>query len=282
MIGLSTYAFFWQHSERAPHPLDLPAMLRRTRELDAQVFQICDYAPLLRCSDAELCALRQLAAELGIVLELGTRGVLPEHLENFLRLADTLAVKVVRSMVNTAEHRPSLAEAQRLLAQVLPAYEASGVRIALETYEQLSTRDLVSLVEAIGSTSLGICLDPANCVAALEYPRDVIDRCAPYVLDVHVKDFAFTRRGGWVGFTLEGVELGIGLLDYDYLMKKVDPEARGINRVLEHWLTWRNDFAETQRIENLWNVNNLAYLRRHDAEMRAINGDSCGIKSEKE
>ena len=263
MIGLSTYAFFWQHSERAPHALDLPAMLRRTRELNAEVFQICDYAPLLRYSDAELRALSKLAAELGIVLELGTRGILPEHLEKFLRLADTLAVKLVRSMVNSAEHRPSMAEAQLLLAQVLPAYEASGVKIALETYEQLSSRDLVSLVEAVGSTSLGICLDPANCVAALEYPRDVIDRCAPYVANVHVKDFAFTRRGGWVGFTLEGVELGSGLLDYNYLMKKVDPEARGINRVVEHWLTWQDNFAETQRIENLWNVNNLAYLKRH-------------------
>lgn len=61
----------------------------------------------------------------------------------------------------------------------MPAYESAGVSLALETYEQLSSRDLVTLVEAVGSPNLGICLDPANCVAALEHPKAVIDRCAP-------------------------------------------------------------------------------------------------------
>ena len=263
MIGLGTYAFFWQHSSRASQPLDLPTMLRRTRDLDADVFQICDYQPILAYSHAELQDLKALADELGITLELGTKGIGPEHLARFLELAKTLGVKLVRSMVNTADHQPSLEEAQRLLAQALPAYESAGVKIALETYEQLSSHDLVTLVEAVASPSLGICLDPANCVAALENPRDVIDRCAPHVLNLHVKDFAFTRRGGWVGFTLEGAELGTGLLDYDYLMKAVNPEARGINCVLEHWLPWQESFEVTSRLENRWNANNLAYLRAH-------------------
>ena len=143
----------------------------------------------------------------------------------------------------------------------MPAYESAGVSLALETYEQLSSSDLVTLVEVVGSPNLGICLDPANCVAALEHPRAVIDRCAPYVKNLHVKDFAFTRRGGWVGFTLEGVELGTGLLDLDYLLRTVQPEARGINCIIEHWLTWHEDFAETARLENLWNARNLARLR---------------------
>ena len=143
----------------------------------------------------------------------------------------------------------------------MPAYEASGVSLALETYEQLSSTDLVALVESVGSRRLGICLDPANCVANLEHPVAVIDRCAPYVANLHVKDFAFTRRGGWVGFTLEGVELGKGLLPYDYMIEKVDPEARGINQVVEHWLTWQEDYATTARLENAWNAHNLARMR---------------------
>jgi sugar phosphate isomerase/epimerase len=176
-----------------------------------------------------------------------------------------LGAKIVRSMLYTPEHRPSLAEAERLLKQALPAYESCGVKIALETYEQLSSRNLVALVESVASPSLGICLDPANCVAALENPIDVIDRCAPYVVNMHVKDFAFTRRGGWVGFTLEGAELGTGLLDYAYLMKTVDPEARAINRIIEHWLPWQDSYDETSRRENLWNASNLAYLKSHPA-----------------
>ena len=265
MIGLSTYSFFWQHSDRAPQPLDLPAMLHKTRELDADVFQICDFRPLLDQSGAQLRDLKALAKDLGITLELGTKGIAPAHLATFLELAKALGAKLIRGMVNTPEHRPGMAEAQALLKQSLPAYEAAGVTIALETYEQLSSTDLVNLVKAVDSPSLGICLDPANCVAALENPIDVIDRCAPYVANLHVKDFAFTRRGGWVGFTLEGAELGTGLLDYEYLMSAVAPESRGINRVIEHWLPWQGEFEETRRMENLWNVNNLAYMRSHKA-----------------
>ena len=261
MIGLGTYAFFWQHSALAPEPLTLADMLRRTHEQGVGLFQICDYAPILAYSAAELRDLRVLADDLGIQLELGTRGVLPDHLTSYLGLAETLGATVVRSMINTAEHQPSLAEAESLLRTALPAYENAGVTVALETYEQVQSRDLVSLVEAVGSTNLGICLDPANSVAALENPRDVIDRCAPYVANIHVKDFAFTRRGGWVGFTLEGVPLGTGLLDFDYLLETVKPAERGINQIIEHWLPLGETIEDTIVLENTWNSSNLQYLR---------------------
>lgn len=271
MIGLGTYAFFWQHSAELPGttrpvpPIGLPEMLRRTRELGVDLFQICDYLPLLGCSAAELRELRALADELGITLELGTRGVGVDHLATFLSLAEVLGASLVRSMVNTAEHRPSMAEAEQLLRVALPAYEAAGVTLALETYEQVSSTDLVGLVEAVGSDSLGICLDPANSVAALELPKDVVERTAPHVANIHVKDFQFTRRGGWVGFTLEGAELGTGLLDYDHLVATVQPEARGITQIIEHWLPWQGDYDETVRLENLWNSHNIAYLRSKES-----------------
>ena len=261
MIGLSTYAFFWQISDRAPKPLSLEELLLRTRDLGGQVLQICDYQPLHAYSDGQLRDLKKRADDLGMTLELGTKGIKREHLANYLRMADQLGAKVIRSMVTAPDHRPTLAEAEILLRQSMPSYEASGVTVALETYEQLSSTDLVALVEAVGSKSLGICLDPANCVANLEHPIAVIDRCAPYVANLHVKDFAFTRRGGWVGFTLEGVELGKGLLPYDYMIEKVNPKARGINQVVEHWLTWQDDYEKTSRIENEWNAHNLARMR---------------------
>lgn len=261
MIGLGTYSFFWQHSSLVAEPLTLADMLRRTRELDADLFQICDYPQLLNYSAQELRELRVVADDLGIQLELGTRGVLSDHLTSFLGMAETLGATVVRSMINTADHQPSLAEAESLLRTVLPAFESAGVTVALETYEQVKSRDLVALVETIASPSLGICLDPANSVAALENPIDVIDRCAPYVANIHSKDFAFTRRGGWVGFTLEGVPLGTGLLDYDYLLEKVRPEERGINQIVEHWLPLGETIEDTIRLENTWNTSNLQYLR---------------------
>lgn len=268
LIGLGTYAFFWRHQATLPdgsrgEPIDLPEMLRRSARLGAEVFQICDYAPLVGFSAAELRGLRSLAADLGIVLELGTRGVDPAHLATYLDLAGMLSASIVRSMLFAPDSRPTLGEAERMLRTALPGYEAAVVELALETYEQVPSADLVTLVESIASPSLGICLDPANCVAALENPRDVVERCAPYVSNIHVKDFAFMRKAGWVGFELVGAPLGTGLLDYDDLVRTVDPAGRGISRIVEHWVPWQGDLAATVAIEDDWTSRNIRYLKEH-------------------
>ena len=86
----------------------------------------------------------------------------------------------------------------------MPRYEAAGVTVALETYEQVPVDTLIDIVQQVDSPALGICLDPGNCVAALETPTSTIERTAPYVRNLHVKDFAFSRKDGWVGFTFAG------------------------------------------------------------------------------
>ena len=267
-VGLGTYCFFWQHQAVLPDgatasPLGLPDMLRLSAELGAEVFQICDYAPLLSLSAGELRDLRALAADLALPLELGTRGVVPDHLASFLGLADTLGASLVRSMLYAPDSRPTLAEAERMLRVALPAFEAAGVTLTLETYEQVSSGELVGVVEQLGSDSLGICLDPANNVAGLENPRDVVERCAPYVRNIHVKDFRYVRLHGWVGFELSGAPLGEGLLDYDHLVRTVDPDTRGISRVLEHWVPWRGDLDEAIATERDWTTRNLAILKEN-------------------
>ena len=154
MIGLGSYAFFWHHWAENPDRIDLHEALRRTRAAGVDLFQICDYAPLAEMSDAELDAVRATADDLGLTLEVGTKGVDPQHLQRFLHIAGRLDAGLVRSMLFAPESRPSLAEAEQWLRSALPAFEASGVDLALETYEQVAVDDLVALVETIGSDRL--------------------------------------------------------------------------------------------------------------------------------
>lgn len=261
MIGLGSYAFFWRQSDRVADPLSLIDVLERTRELGVELFQICDYAPLLGMSATELKGASAAARDLGVRIELGTKGVGADHLAAFLRLAEIFDAALVRSMVFAPDFRPTLDDAERLLREALPSYEAAGVTLALETYEQLPTAALISLVERIGSDRLGICLDPANTVAGLELPRDVVERCAPHTKNVHAKDFAFRRQDGWVGFTYSGARMGEGLHDYPHLLRTVDPDARGINQIVEHWLPWQGDPATTASVEADWTATALDYLR---------------------
>jgi sugar phosphate isomerase/epimerase len=264
-IGISTYALFWQWQSTAEHPLDLTAMIDKVAGWKAELFQICDYPLIESFTPAELRALREHAEERGVALELGTRGVTPAHLSRYLDLARALDVTLVRSMLNTVEHRPTTAEAVALLREIMPAYEGAGVTVALETYEQVPVAGLVDVVEQVASPNLGICLDPGNSVAALELPRDTIALTADLVRNLHVKDFAFTRRDGWVGFTFAGAPLGEGLLDYDAMIAAVRPDERGINQIIEHWLPWQGDSASTITLEDQWTLHDLSYLRSKQA-----------------
>ncbi|ATE54171.1 MULTISPECIES: sugar phosphate isomerase/epimerase family protein [Actinosynnema] len=260
-IGLSTYAFFWQLSSRVEKPLTLVEVVGKTAELGVGLLQICDH-PAIEDFDAEqLRALRAAGDAAGVAFELGTRGLRPEHLRRYLDIADALGAKVLRSMVNTADHRPTPDEALADLRAIAPELAERGVDLALETYEQVSTAALVELVEGVDHPRVGICLDPANTVAALEQPGAVVDRCAKHVLNVHSKDFAFTRSEGWVGFQLAGALMGTGLLDYDHLLDRVRPDERGVNQIVEHWLPWQGDEDTTRKTEQLWTAHSVDYLR---------------------
>lgn len=259
-VGLSTYAFFWRSSEAARRPLGLPEMLAETKGLGATVFQICDYPAIESMAPAELRGLRDYAADLGVTLELGTRGIRLAHLERYRELAAILGVRFVRSMLHTADHKPAPAEAIGLLRQAVPRFGDHGVTLGLETYEQVPTKDLLAVVQGVDSPDLGVCLDPGNCVARLEMPAYVIGQVAPHVVNMHVKDFAFTRHEGWVGFSLIGCPLGAGLLDYDGMVRAVRPEARGINQIVEHWLPRARTMEETCRIELEWTRHSAEFL----------------------
>lgn len=263
-IGLSSYAFFWQLSDKVSTPLTLIQALERTADLGVRLFQVCDYAPLEYMSDTQLDDVARAARHLGIRLEVGTKGIRPEHLRRFLAICGRLDAHLLRTMFRTPEHSPTPDEAERLLREVLPEFERAGVSIAIETYEQVPTRDVLRVVRAIGSRNLGVCLDPGNVVAALENPIETTDAVAPYVLNVHVKDFAFARQAGWVGFTYSGTRLGEGLLDYDHMIEAVRPAERGINQIVEHWLPWQQTEEQTVRLEQEWTAHSVEFLRERN------------------
>ncbi|MFJ7290135.1 sugar phosphate isomerase/epimerase family protein [Curtobacterium sp. NPDC098951] len=278
LLGLSTYAYFWRMSDRVPDPMSLDEAMRDAAAHDGvDLFQICDHLPLDSASDERLAAIRALADELGLALEVGTRGTDPAHLARYLHVAEALGATLVRSMWTSGDDQPDALETERRLRQALPAYEAAGVTLALETYEVVATPDLVAVVRAIGSDHLGICLDPANTVARLEHPADVVAMTAPHVVNWHVKDSGFTRSPGWVGFQYTGVPIGTGVVDHDAVHAALDPDTRGINRVIEFWLPWQDAHAgaeshpgespaqTTTRIEAAWTEHTIEYIRSKES-----------------
>lgn len=261
MIGLGTYAFFWQHSDRVPQPLSLIDAFAATRDLDVDLFQICDYAPLETMSEPELRDAAAAATDLGLTIQLGTKGITPARLGRFLHLAEIFQAPLVRSMLNGPDAQPDQDQARAWLETAAPDYERAGVTLALETYEQVSTATLTELLEEVGSNALGICLDPANVVARLEHPRDCVEQAAGHVVNIHAKDFAFARQEGWVGFTYGGAPMGTGQHDYPHLLRTIAPRIRGIDEIVEHWLSWQGTAEQTVQTERHWTRRAIDYLR---------------------
>ena len=267
-IGIGSYSLFWEFESRNPSPLDIPGMIDRAAQLGCDVFQICDDPRIEQLDPAGLHDLRERAELLGIELELGTRTVGREHLSRYVEIAEALGARTLRSMVQSQEIEGGPAAAVAELRATLPRLESAGITLALETYEQVPTRTLLGLVEELDSPHVGICLDPANCVSALEHPKDVVEACAPRTVNLHVKDFAFARQEGWVGFTYSGAPLGEGLLDLDHELRHVysgDPAAsvgdRAPSAIVEHWLPWQGDLDTTVETERAWTDRTLAALR---------------------
>jgi sugar phosphate isomerase/epimerase len=125
---------------------------------------------------------------------------------------------------------------------------------------------MMSVINQFPSPWLGVCLDPANCVAGLELPEQVIANTAARVGNLHIKDFAFSRRDGWVGFTYAGCLMGDGLLDYDRMIASVRPAEKGINQIVEHWLPWQEDAAITCQREAEWTHRTVEFLRSKQAQ----------------
>ncbi|HJC69321.1 MAG TPA: sugar phosphate isomerase/epimerase [Candidatus Brachybacterium intestinipullorum] len=267
-IGIGSYSLFWEFESRNPSPLDIPGMIDRAAQLGCDVFQICDDPRIEQLDPAGLHDLRERAELLGIELELGTRTVGREHLSRYVEIAEALGARTLRSMVQSQEIEGGPAAAVAELRATLPRLESAGITLALETYEQVPTRTLLGLVEELDSPHVGICLDPANCVSALEHPKDVVEACAPRTVNLHVKDFAFARQEGWVGFTYSGAPLGEGLLDLDHELRHVysgDQDAsvgdRAPSAIVEHWLPWQGDLDTTVETERAWTDRTLAALR---------------------
>jgi sugar phosphate isomerase/epimerase len=82
-----------------------------------------------------------------------------------------------------------LAEIVHRLRKVRAPVEETGVAIALENHQDLTSDELVALCEDVGSPQSGVNLDVANPLAVGEEPLAFARRVMPYLKNVHLKDY---------------------------------------------------------------------------------------------
>jgi sugar phosphate isomerase/epimerase len=77
---------------------------------------------------------------------------------------------------------------RRLLHGLAPTLHDLGCRLNLETHEEITTFELIRLVEQVGSDVVGITFDVGNVVVRGEDPLLAARRAAPFVHQSHLRD----------------------------------------------------------------------------------------------
>jgi sugar phosphate isomerase/epimerase len=261
-LGVSSYTFTWAvgvPGSPPTQPLTALGLLDRAHALGIQVLQIADNLPLNVLSEKDLDILAKGAQQRGIQIEVGTRGIERDHLLRYLRLAEQLG----SSMVRTIAHNTSVDDVIAKLKPVLRDFESSDVTLAIENHDQIPVSELVRIITRLESDTVGICLDTVNSFGALEGPEVVVETLAPYVVNLHIKDFNIERVSHMMGFTIQGTPAGKGRLDVPWLLAALEERRRerDFNAILELWTPPEIQLEDTIVKEAAWANESIAYLR---------------------
>jgi len=227
-LGLDSYSYhhaagLWDYLPHSNPPMSVLHYLRKASELGLDGVHFCDPRHLESLEYGYVMQLREKAESLGLYVELGTEGTNADHLQNMVRAAHVLGSSVVRTFIG--KPRPSspqamndlLAAAAAEIGEVIPVCERYGVSLAIENHQDLTTGELLRLVEATASEWVGLCFNMGNALALLEDPVEAAEAAAPAAKSAHLKDYQLV--GTHEGFALVGCALGEGVVDLDRVVE---------------------------------------------------------------
>ena len=226
-IGLSVYGTTFG---MGIHPASGRAMISPEQLLDIAISTGLEGVELpaswLHGKDAT--ALARYAQERGLFITLETEGYDPGKLAEAIDVSVRLGAGTIRTIVRGAklggDRRPLAGRWQSFLQKVLSGLqeaaviaERAGVNLTVENHQDLASEELLWLCESIGSQRFGITLDTGNTLATAEEPLDFARQLAPYIKNVHLKDY-------WIylseeGYRLVRCPLGQGVVDFPALFE---------------------------------------------------------------
>ncbi|MBI2299075.1 MAG: sugar phosphate isomerase/epimerase, partial [Armatimonadetes bacterium] len=98
------------------------------------------------------------------------------------------------------------------LRELAPAAADLGLRIGVENHQDASSEDLAWLCETVDHPGAGVTLDVGNALAVAEHPLEFARRVAPWVVDIHLKDYRLLRSPE--GYRLAHCAIGSGVVDF--------------------------------------------------------------------
>ncbi|MFA0772782.1 MAG: hypothetical protein KEFWMYNX_000792 [Candidatus Fervidibacter sp.] len=160
--------------------------------------------------------------------------LLRADMESLLTLAHQLNAKAVRVVlsgvlegdrrkVDGGDWQAHLRRCAERLRQLVPMLERFAIPLAVENHQDATAEELVWLCEQSGTEFVGVCLDTGNPLAVLQDPTKFAQTVAPFVCDVHLKDYRLLRAPQ--GFYLQRCPLGKGVVDFEAVLRALTNHA---------------------------------------------------------
>ncbi|MFC1761441.1 sugar phosphate isomerase/epimerase family protein [Planctomycetota bacterium] len=267
-FGISSWSYPWAigvaKGPQPDQPLSALGLLEKAKALNVPIVQIADNLPLEKLSAEEIQALASFAKDQGIRIEVGTKGIEPDHMLRFLDLAQILGSPIVRTLPALFGVRVPIEEVEKSLCQVLDAYQAAGVVIVLENQEAYRADEYADIMARVNHPHLRICLDLSNALGAMEGPAHAMERMGPYCGNLHFKDVVIIRSKTLMGFAVEGRPSGQGSIPIHWMLDQVQGYGHCPSVIVELWPPFQETLAETIVMEEDWVRQSVEFMRTLD------------------
>ena len=263
-LGISSYTFPWAVGMEGYQParsLTAFDLLDYAFENEIHFLQIGDNLPLHLLTEDELLLLKHSADNNKITLQVGTRGLVTEHIHCYLSIAKTLNSSFLRVVIDDNNFKPPVTEVIQTIRWLLPDLKQSGIYLAIENHDRFTAEILKTIIEQTDRGIVCICLDTANSFGAGQSIKEVAQILSPYVINLHVKDFIINRELHKMGFTIQGCPAGDGLLDIPWLIDKFSNHPKCSVATLEVWSNPEETLEKTLQKEKAWVEKSIQYLK---------------------
>lgn len=105
-----------------------------------------------------------------------------------------------------------LAAMEKVMKRLAPVLHAHGSHMNMETHDEITSFEILRLIEAVGEDVTGAVFDTANGLQRGEHPVWAARRLAPFVRQTHIKDAYIARAPG--GLDFQGRPCGEGIVDF--------------------------------------------------------------------
>ena len=198
--------------------------------------------PVSLLEGEDIPSVARAARERGLFITLATGGYTAGPLTEAIHLGAQLGAETVRTVVGGAKiggdrsplagrWQPFLQDVLTHLKEASAMAEQAQVNLAVENHQDLASEELLWLCESIGSTRFGITLDTGNPLATAEEPLDYFSRVAPYIKNVHLKDYYIYLSEE--GYRLVRCPLGQGVIDFPVLFKILATSCPNVTMSIE-------------------------------------------------